>query len=166
MPTPLASGNEGLMDTCILSLFWSVPGCLRGHVLYTRPQSLIKPQAPSKDKTYTPLPSKSLGCSLPLSLALHTLSAYISSINSGLTYCWLRFDFYPAWSPGPSSLVLQEPLWVLGPGLPTSLSPLLDRQLPDSKSLIYLPLCFTHVYCGALCQCRYLENTCYVSAIG
>lgn len=80
---------------------------------YTRPCSSIKTPDPKQTRL-------SLLSFLSLPDALCVCSLSIPSRNSALASCWLMFDSYPVYSQWPSWLVLPDPLWVLGPSLPTS----------------------------------------------
>lgn len=96
-----------------LPLFWSVLGCLRGHVH----QTTILTKIP---RPWTKMRLSFSFLRLPDTLSyICTLS--ISSINSYLIPSRLSFDFYPAYSQGSSWLIPWDPLWVLRPTLFTSL---------------------------------------------
>ena len=91
-----------------LPLFSLVPGCLRGHLHLTI----------DLNKNPSPQAKMRLMCvSFPSPQMLHLYPHSVSSINSALTSCWLAFDFHPSRSQGPSWPLLQDPLWVLRPGL-------------------------------------------------
>lgn len=83
-PRHLASWNEWLMkDAWILSLFWPVPGGLKGHVHQTTITDKKKTQTPSKDETralfLSSLPPDAPSISLSFSLSIYI------SVNSAFT---------------------------------------------------------------------------------
>ena len=81
--------------------FQLVPGCLKGHVHQTNHPQNPRPQIKTK---------LMLLSFLSLLDASSVSVLFMSSMNSALTLCWLRFGFHPSWSQGSSWLVLQDPL--------------------------------------------------------
>lgn len=85
------------------SLFWLLPGCLRGHV-YARPWSLIKIPDPNQEWdslsfSFLSLPDNSV-CIWSL-----CLQQILLSLPAGQGHSWL---------------ILQDPIWVLESSLPAS----------------------------------------------
>lgn len=100
-----------MKETWIMLLFWLVPGCLRGHV----PQTTItntNPRPQTKTRAvllfFLRLPDTVYICSLSTfhKLCFHLLLAVV----------WLL----SCMKPRTLLLVPQDPVLVLGPGLPTS----------------------------------------------
>ena len=108
----------------LLCLFWQVSRCLRGYVYQT---TIFSKNSSPQARTRLTQPSfwachgdfwVFLCESFHRSSSISALSIYL---QSALTSSWLEFDFYPAWSKGPSWQVLWDYLWVPRHCLPASI---------------------------------------------